>query len=154
SEDLRRHPRDECAPKDKRAGGHRIHVQLAPPYGGLPLRRLHSFHVPALGFRSKRTHFDCSVRGSRTACCPLQGFIERWQFQNRESPKLLFSISIGAVLNVTFCLSDFDCGSSFRNLQRITSDINSSLDHRLVIGTPCARVHVAPIAVSRLESLR
>src|SRR5438067_12756427 len=120
-------------------------VPLARPFVEPSLRHLHSFHDPAPGLRSERTHLDSAIRGSRTARCPLEGGIKRWHLYDRESSQLFFGVSVWAVLHAAFSVLNLYSGSRFRHLQRIASDKNAGLDERLVICAPGAGVGVASI---------
>src|SRR5439155_14091607 len=95
---------------------------LARPFVEPSLRHLHSFHDPALGLRSERTHLDSTIRGSRAARCPLEGCVKGWHLYDGESSQLFFGVSVWAVLHAALSVLNFYRGSRFRYLQRIASD--------------------------------
>src|SRR5438270_7283489 len=97
-------------------------VPLARPFVQPSLHHFHSFHDPAPGFGSERTHLDNTIRGSRATRSPLEGCVNGRYLYNRESSQLFFGVSIRTVLHAAFSVLNFYGGSSFRHLQRIASD--------------------------------
>src|SRR5438105_15899575 len=123
-----------------------IRVPLARSSVEPSLHRFHSFHDPAPGFWSERTHLNNTVRGSRAARCPLEGCVDGRYLYDRESSQLFFGVSIRTVLHAAFSVLNFYGGSRFSYLQRIASDEHTRLDESLMIGAPRARVGVTSIA--------
>src|SRR6266705_483256 len=106
----------------------------------------HSYHDPARGVRSERTHLDRTVRGGRTACCTLEGCIHRRKLQDGESSQLLFGVSIGTILYAPLSFLNSYGGSRFRQFQRIAPDKDARLDQSLVVGAPGAGIGITPFA--------
>src|SRR5262245_32649505 len=111
----------------------------------VPLARLpdgsspHHFHSscdPAPSLVIEWTYLDRAIRGSRAACCPLEGCVQRRQFQDGESAQLFFAVCKWAVLHATFSILDSYRSSRFRYFQRIARDKDAGLDKSLVIRAP------------------
>src|SRR5437016_9184624 len=98
---LRLPPSRGSARKGRRRDVRTIPALPARLCGAQPLRWFHSFNDPLFDRRRERTHLDRTIRSSRTACCPLQGCVKRWQLQDGESSQLFFGVSVRAVLYVT-----------------------------------------------------
>src|SRR2546425_13358177 len=97
-------------------------VPLARPFVQPSLHHFHSFHDPAPGFGSERTHLDSTLRGSRAACYPLERGAKGWHLYDRESSQLFFGVSIRTVLHAALSVLNFYCGYLLRYIQRIPSD--------------------------------
>src|SRR5437016_14640747 len=90
-------------------------VPLARPFVQPSLHHFHSFHDPAPGFGSERTHLDSTVRGGRAARCPLEGCVKGWHLYDRESSQLFFGVSIRTVLHAALRSEERRVGKECRS---------------------------------------
>src|SRR5579863_357936 len=119
-----------------------------------PPGRFRSSRDPPLQFWGKRPDLHGTGRGCRAACCPIEGCVERGEFQDCESPQLLLGVGEGAILYAPLSFFDPNRGPCLRHLQWITGDVDASLDQGLVVCAPSTGVGVSPVVVSCRKSFR
>src|ERR1700678_2457887 len=151
---LRRPPHPGYERTDTPPNDHRIRARPARSSDGRPSRRLHSSRDSSFGVGSERTHFHRAIRSSGAARCPIEGSVNRGQFQACESSQLLLGIGVRAVLPPPLSLFDSYGGPSFWYLERITAYEDASVDKSLVVSPPSADVVVRLILLAAFKRLR